>query len=516
MAKSKSNKFIFLTAAFVILIAFSAVSQEFAADEPRQILLTWQNDPQTTMTITWRTDVQGQRSVAFFSADEDLVVGECESKEAETYTFEETKAWLHTLELTDLIPGQTYWVVLQTDGRRSEKFCFRTAPASSQDIKFIVGSDAQHLRTQMSVIREVHRKAAEEDPDFFVYSGDFVNAELSDYEWDLFFDLWHELMITDEGRRIPIIPAIGNHEVVAGYGGSMEVAVFYFNRFKIPAPYTYHAIQYGPDLTILSLDSGHASSVEGEQVSWLEKTLQEHQASTWILAHSHDGGWWGSGAVPIKVRCMWVPLFEEYGVDVVHSGHIHSYIKTWPIAGIYSLAKEIDSMIAEGLERAGQDYVPGKNYAPPLQPNLLKLSRGGWEEIGFGSLSEGLRELTYMLSLFVIQSGEPTKERVFEQVSSTKLFENFWKPVLDAETYENNALIDESKGVYYVGAGGLGAEMGGGKNPENFWWLKEAGSDHHYWRMTIDSVNNQLKVVPVFYYPNEERWEEGEPFLRAK
>ena len=516
MPKSRGARYLFLTLAFALLLAMSAFSQEFAANEPRQIVLTWQSDPTTTMTVTWRTDIEGERSIAFFSTNKDLDIDEYESKEAETYTFEETEAWLHTLELTNLVPGETYWVVLQTDDGTSDKFCFRTAPDNPSDIKFIVGSDAQHLRSQMSVIREVHRKAAEEDPDFFVYSGDFVNAELSDYEWDLFFDLWHELMITDEGRRIPIIPALGNHEVVAGYGGSIETAVFYFNRFKMPAPYTYHVINYGPELTIISLDSGHASPVDGEQVTWLEKTLQENQDSTWKLAHSHDGGWWGSGAVPTKVRCLWVPLFEKYGVDVVHSGHIHSYIKTWPITGISDLAAEIDNMIEEGLERAGENYEQGKNYAPPLQPNLLKLSRGSWEELDFDSLSAGLRELTYMLSLFVIQSGEATKERVFDQISSTKLFENFWKPVLDSESYEDNALIDEENGVYYIGVGGLGAEMGGGRDPDKYWWLKESGSDHHYWRITIDSSKNQLTVIPVFYYPDEGRWEEGESFTRTK
>ena len=513
---SKSKGKILVTIAFFILIAMSAFSQEFAASEPRQIVLTWQSDPTTTMTITWRTDIEGQSSIAFFSNQKDLTINEYGSKEAETYTFKETEAWLHTVELTGLIPGETYWVVLQTDNVSSDKFCFRTAPENPDKIRFIVGSDAQHLRSQMSVIREVHKKAAEEDPDFFMYSGDFVNAELSDYEWDLFFDLWHELMITDEGRRIPIVPALGNHEVVAGYGGTMESAVFYFNRFKLPDPYTYYVTRYGSELTIISLDSGHASPVEGKQVEWLEKTLQENQDSTWTIAHYHDGGWWGSGAVPTKVRCLWIPLFEDYGVDIVHSGHIHSYIKTWPILGIGNLAKEIETMIEEGLKRAKENYEPGKNYAPPLQPNLLKLSRGNWEELGFASLSEGLGELTYMLSLFVIQSGDATKQRVFDQISSTKLFENFWKPILDTASYEDNALIDDNSGVYYIGVGGLGAEMGGSRNADNYWWLKEAGSDHHYWLVTIDSSINQLTVVPVFYYPDEERWEDGESFTRTK
>ncbi len=508
-----------LTIVFLILavvLTLSAIANEFAADEPRQIILTWQNNPQTTMTITWRTDVEGERSVAFFSSEKTFETEGAEFREAETYTFAETAAWLHTVELTELIPGKTYWVVLQTDDSKSEVFSFRTAPAEPEDITFAIGADAQHLRTQMHVIREVHRKVAQEDPDFFVYSGDFVNAELSDYEWDLFFDLWHELMITDEGRRVPLIPAIGNHEVVAGYGGSKELAVFYFNRFKIPEPEKYHVIQFGPDLTIISLDSGHSSTVDGEQLLWLERTLQEYSDSEWVIAHYHDGGWWSSGAVPVKIRCFWVPLFEEYGVDLVHSGHIHAYMNTLPILGLGEYARKIDSIIEEGLARAKEDFEPGKNYAPPLQPNLLQLSRGNWEALGFSSLTEGLRELTYMLSLFVIQTGEATKLRVFDQISATQLFAQFWAPLLASKSYRDDALVDEKEGVLYMVGGGLGAELSTVISADNRWWLEDSRAVHHFRLVSIDASRNELKVLPVFYCPDEKTWEEGEPFVRRK
>ena len=227
MRKLRSIRFLLIIPIFILVLILSATAQESKLYEPRQIILTWQNSPQTTMTITWRTDQKGEKSIAYFSSDENLAIDDYKYQEAETFTFEETAAWIHSVELTGLNPAETYWVVVQTDEQGSEKFSFRTAPAESEDLVFVAGSDAQHLRTQMHVIREVLRKAAQEDPDFFIYSGDFVNAELSDLEWDLFFDLWHELMITDEGRRIPLIPGIGNHEVVAGYGGRKELAVFF-------------------------------------------------------------------------------------------------------------------------------------------------------------------------------------------------------------------------------------------------------------------------------------------------
>lgn len=499
--------------AFILVLSLTAIASTVDPVEPRQIVLTWQNDPQTTMTITWRTDVEGEKSIAYFSSDDGLEVVNYEKLEAETFTFEETAAWLHSVEITGLTPATTYWAVLETDGKRSEKFSFKTAPDKAEDVVFVIGADAQHVRTQIDVIREVFRKAAEEDPDFFVYSGDFVNAELSDFEWDIFFDTWDELMITDEGRRIPIMPTPGNHEVVAGYGGTRDSAVFFYNRFLLPEPQNYYALQYGPDLTVFTLNSNHTSPIDGDQLAWLENSLEEHKDSKWMVAHYHDGSWWGTETMHAKIRNYWVPLFEEYGVDIVHSGHSHSYARTVPVFGIGAYAEEIDEMIEKGLEQAKVDFDKEKNYAPPLQKNFVKLSRGDWEGTGFASLDDGLRNMAYMLSLFIIQTGEPTEERVFDQLSSTKIFANFWSQILSLES--NDEMIDDQKGVTYLVGGGLGSELGGyDRDPEGIWWLEDSKLEHHYRRIEIDASENELSVVPFFYDPETGAWEEGNAIVK--
>lgn len=483
-----------IVTSFICVLALSSVAQDGTVDEVRQIVLTWQDDPMTTMTISWRTDLEGAVSVAYYSPEENSKLEEYEAVVAETYTFPGTAAWIHSVELTGLAPGATYWVVLETDESRSEKFSFRTAPSESADLLFIMGADAQDVRTMMPVIRETLTKAAGEDPDFFMYSGDFVNAELSDVEWDMFFDVWDETMITSDGRRIPIVPSLGNHEVVGGYGGSREGAPFYFNRFRLPEPGAYYALQYGPELTILTLDSNHTSAVDGEQLAWLERTLEEHQDSTWIFAHYHDGAWWGSEPMHAKIRVYWVPLYEQYGVDVVHSGHTHSYRKTGPLTGITAYADEIIEIVDEGLARAQADFDPDKNYAPPLQRNLISLTRGKWQDAGYSSLVEGLKEMTYMLALYVIQTGEATRQRVYDQVSSTQLHADYWAPVL-AEVRSGD-LTDEQTGVLYLVNGSLGASEEG---------------PYNYTRVTVDSARKELTVVPVFYYSADGgRWEEGE------
>jgi hypothetical protein len=368
-----------------------------------------------------------------------------------------------------------------------------------------MGADAQHLRTEMPIIRQVISRAAKEGPDFFVYSGDFVNAELSEYEWDLFFDLADELLITDEGRRIPIIPAIGNHEVVNGYGGNQTLAPFYYQRFRLPEPKNYYFIQYSPDLLVISLDSNHSSPIDGVQAAWLEEVLERYKDVTWKIVQYHDGAWWGNESMYVKMRAFWIPLFEKYRVTLVHNGHSHSYKRTTQISNIGSYSKEINKIVEDGLVKAKKDFDPSKKYAPPLQRNLMKLSRGDWQSTGFSSLFEGLKEMAYMLSLYVIQSGEATKEKLYDQMSTTKLYSDYWAQVLSPDN--RSQLIDKTEGIVYLTGGGLGATMDTqSTNPER-WWIEEAKSEYHYRKATLDVSSGELRIEPFFYDPARNLWE---------
>jgi hypothetical protein len=486
--------------------AISGFSQESASIDlkPRQVVLTYQDDPRTGITITWRTGQMGEKSLALYSPFAESDDQPFQQKEAETFTFKETKAWLHSVRLTDLAPGRLYRVILQTEGQKGEPFNFRTAPAESGTLSFVIGSDAQHLQTQMAVIRQTFSKAASENPDFFVYSGDFVNAELNDFEWDLFFDLADELLITPDGRRIPIIPAIGNHEVVNGYGGNSTTAPFFYRRFALPEPRNYHAVRYGPDLLIISLDSNHSAPVDGGQAAWLKETLEQFKDVKWKIVQYHDGAWWGNESMYVKMRAFWIPLFEKYGVSVVHNGHSHSYKRTAPIA-ISNYSEEIDRIVEEALARARKDFDPSKKYTPPLQRNLMKLSRGDWKSTGYSSFTDGLKDMVYMLSLYVIQTGEPTKGRVYDQISTTQLYAEYWAQVLSQDN--SAALVDPAKGIVYLTGGGLGAQMDATYDKGDRWWIEDARSEYHIRKITLDAAKGDLRIEPMFYDTELKTWQ---------
>jgi acid phosphatase type 7 len=333
----KTKLFLFCLPAFFLIGCIESgndiLKEEAAAGSlPRQVVLTWQQDPSSTMTITWRTDEPEENPYLRFADDPEARDRRWTSVKASSFTFDETKAWLHTVELTELVPDQEYWVIIENPFF-PEKFSFRTLPTQSgnRDIIFLAGGDA---RSRRDVRREMHELAVAQNPDFIIFAGDYVSGPLSEREWDEWFDDWHELMITDEGRRIPIIPAIGNHEVHGGFFQTPDKAPYFYQRFITPQPRNYYALELTSDLVIITLDSDHTMSVP-QQAPWLENTLRENREKRWKLVQYHVAAWPSvrslSDSIPRMIREHWVPLFEKYNVNLVIEAHDHAFKRTVPI-----------------------------------------------------------------------------------------------------------------------------------------------------------------------------------------
>jgi hypothetical protein len=76
----------------------------------------------------------------------------------------------------------------------------------------------------------------------------------------------------------------------------------------------------------------------GDQMRWLESDLQlasQDPRIVWIFAAFHHPPYSaGNHGSTLRIREAWCPLFEEYGVDIVFSGHDHDYERTWSINGV--------------------------------------------------------------------------------------------------------------------------------------------------------------------------------------
>src|SRR5262249_16296484 len=119
---------------------------------------------------------------------------------------------VYRAELTGLTPGTDYVFRI---GKSSPRYRFRTMPAKATSaIHFISGGDcgvnAHPLANNI--------QAARQDPMFAVVGGDLGYDNGKSVEVSLaFLRNYSKQMIGREGRLIPMVACIGNHEVDGGY-----------------------------------------------------------------------------------------------------------------------------------------------------------------------------------------------------------------------------------------------------------------------------------------------------------
>jgi 3',5'-cyclic AMP phosphodiesterase CpdA len=125
----------------------------------------------------------------------------------------------------------------------------------------------------------------------------------------------------DTGARL--IAILGNHDVMQRHGDAQAEA--------LGMPARWYAVHLG-DVLIVALDSNQ--SANGAQQRWLRQTLA---ASTerWKIALLHhppySAGYQGSN---LPARKAFEPLFEQFAVQLVLSGHDHDYQRSYPIEGV--------------------------------------------------------------------------------------------------------------------------------------------------------------------------------------
>lgn len=110
-------------------------------------------------------------------------------------------------------------------------------------------------------------------------------------------------------------------------GNNERDSTVYFNNFNYPGNEHYFSLNYG-NLHMIILDNYATSTAIGSaQYNWLVADLQSTASQSKITGVMFHYPVYGAGGDTKGLTNTFVPLFRNYGVDFVVSGHEHSYQK---------------------------------------------------------------------------------------------------------------------------------------------------------------------------------------------
>lgn len=324
----------------VLLLALLAVP---ASADPRHIYLTYSGAPETSVDVNIVMKGATEPVYVFYDA-------EARHEERRAYrsviqaTYVPTPMELsdgrrlHVASLTDLKPGTTYHFVAgeEVDGY-SRALKFRTLPGGDAPIRFVNGGDmGMDGRAE-----RIQRNAGKADPDFAVIGGDlaYANGYLGHEDlWDGWLDNWAAYMKRPDGSLIPIMTAIGNHEVNKYVSDDPAIrSPWYTSLFGRQGEGVYYSRPVGSHTVFFMLDTDHLNPVDGAQAAWLAAELEKYKDVPHKFAVYHVPMYpaFGDyeGAVAALARETWGPLFDQYGVTVAFEHHDHVAKRSKPING---------------------------------------------------------------------------------------------------------------------------------------------------------------------------------------
>lgn len=309
--------------------------------QPIGILLTTSADPSTSITVTWldRDAESGDR--VWWKG----IANDWRPVEGRHHAFGvlPTDLVVHRAVLAGLSPGKFYEFVVGEQRPRPyvERLRFRTPHVSpARPFRFVVGGDMYDEREWLDAM---NRLAGRLDPELVVLGGDLAYANGTHPErWAEWMESWFECVRAPDGRLIPMVTAIGNHEIRRGEPDPRTAAAFFLSLFRPADAATYQAVDIGRNVSFLLLDTDLVEPVGGAQTEWLDACLREREDVAHVFAAYHNPAW-GTLKPPRGARDPslsedaavlhrhWLPLFERHPIAAAFEHDHHAYKRTWPL-----------------------------------------------------------------------------------------------------------------------------------------------------------------------------------------
>ena len=336
-------RIVFFQIAFLILLFTRSYDSSSQSISRKPYL---QQPTPTGIVIRWRTDTPSETLFRF----SDRINGD------QRVISESSKKLDHSIKLTNLVPGKTYYYEVRHDAGDWEKNSDYFYKTQSLDINepvhfWAMGdfgdlSNPTYIGNQTAVYKQF---LANRPPhtDLWLWLGDVGygnNKEL--LLQNNVFDFYKTSVLSNT----PLVTAPGNHEYYINDAFQRtNKNIVYFDFISPPVlgeagglpsnNKSYYSINYGP-VHIVSLDSYGMEDgkllydVESKQYKWFENDLAQNKSKwTIVIFHhppytkrAHDSD--AEEELQLMRRFI-VPVMDKYNVDLVLSGHSHIYERSY-------------------------------------------------------------------------------------------------------------------------------------------------------------------------------------------
>ena len=332
----------------------------------------------TSMIVRWRTNIATTSTIDYGTTQASLNYSKTET----TSTIE------HSIFINSLNANTTYYYQIRTTTDTlifpSSSTYFKTYPTpgtATPLTAWFIGDCGTGNNDARNVRNAYYNYIGTNHTDMMLFLGDnaYVDGLDSEYQTAIFQNMYGQKL-----RNTVAWSCLGNHD---GHSANSSTQTGpYYDLFTFPkmgecggvasGTEAYYSFDFG-NVHFIILDSYETDrSVGGPMYNWCEDDLQSTTAY-WIIALWHHppyskGSHDSDSATELKqMRQNFLPLFEDYGVDAVLSGHSHSYERTFLLNGHYGLSTTFNPVIhTVGVtgDESGQLENNEAYYKAPLGP----------------------------------------------------------------------------------------------------------------------------------------------------
>jgi 3',5'-cyclic AMP phosphodiesterase CpdA len=333
-------------------------------------------DASTEMVVSWHT-LQSVRHPR-------VLLGHLDGKFARTAVAEETSytdaksgqaVYAYHAKLPGLQPGSAYLYAALHDGAEPEFGTFRTLPRGRTAFTFTSFGDQgtptlgkrfvppagvtlanppfvnDNLGSPAAAVTTLGVERLR--PAFHLFNGDLCYANIAGDRVRTWWDFWSNN--SRSARNRPWMPSPGNHENELGNGPiGYRAYQTYFSLPPAPGQTNvtrglWYAFTAG-SMRVISIanddiayqDGGNSyvrGYSNGAQKAWLERELaaaRRDRTIDWVVICMHQVAISTAdqfNGADLGIREEWLPLFDQYGVDLVVCGHEHHYERSHPLRG---------------------------------------------------------------------------------------------------------------------------------------------------------------------------------------